>query len=303
MRIYGFRAYGGPEVLEFIDVEEPEPGPGQVLITMRAAGVNPADIKVRGGLRRDTVPVTYPMAVGREAAGTVVELGEGVEGLVHGQHVFGSTAAGTGALAPRVLLDASAMAAVPDGVTDRQAACLPVSAGTAVDALDQLAVPEGGTLVVIGAGGGVGTAACQVAAARGVRVLGVASGQKQLVVTRCDAEHIVSGQGWADACRRAAPDGVDAVLDLVGGPVLDAAVPLLADPSRIVSPADPALATSFGGSGVTRRRTGEAYAALAGLVADGTLHPVARVHSFDDAPHAVEIVESGHAGGNIVVSG
>ena len=302
MRIFGFAAYGGPEVQRHLDVPDPEVGPGQVLVQMTAAGVNPADIKVRSGRRHAQVPVTFPMAMGREAAGVVLAVGEGVSGFAPGQHAFGHPATGHGALAEHVLLDAASSAVVPEGVDDAVATCIPVAIGTAHDAVEQLGLVAGDTLLVTGAGGGVGTAACALARLHGLRVVGLASAAKADLVSGVGATHVASGEGWVERVRAAAPDGVTAVLDLVGAPVLADAVGLLADPSRVVSPAAPDLAAETGGSGVVRRRTTEVFAHLAGLVATGDLTPVVSAsYPLERAAEAVAHVEGGHAVGNVVV--
>ena len=304
MRILGYDEYGGPEVARIMTVEEPSPGPGQLLVRMTAAGVNPADVKVRSGQRQGGFPVRFPMAMGREAAGVVVGVGPGAEAFAPGDRVFGAAAAGTGTLAETVLLEAGSAARIPDGVEPAQAASIPVSVGTAYDALHELGLPEGGVLLVLGAGGGVGSAACGLGAARGLRVLGVASEGKRELVEGLGARHVASGDGWADRVRRAAPEGVDGVVDLVGGEALRDAAALLRSPHALRSPADPALAESLGGSGVTRRRTGEVFAEIAALVARGEFAPVvSAAHPLDDAAAAVAAVESGHAAGNVVVLG
>lgn len=302
MRIYGFDEYGDASVQQHLDRPDPVLGPGQLLVEMTAAGVNPADVKVRSGLRKDNVEVVFPMAMGREAAGVVRSVGDGVVGFEAGQRVFGQTASGTGGLAEQVLLDAASSAAVPDGVDDAQATCIPVSVGTAHDALDQLGMQVGETLLVTGAGGGVGTATCQLARLRGVRVVGLASAAKAELVTGLGATHVVSGDGWVERVRAIAPDGVAAVFDLVGAPVLAHALTLVADPARVISIATPAAAKEAGGSGVERRRTTEVFAHLAGLVAAGDLSPVvSATYPFDEAADAVAAVESGHAVGKVVV--
>ena len=304
MRILGFEEYGGPEVARPMQVEEPAPGRGQLLVRMTAAGVNPADVKVRSGQRQGGFPVRFPMAMGREAAGVVLGVGAGVERFAPGQAVFGAAAAGTGTLAETVLLDAGAAAPIPEGVAAAQAASIPVSVGTAYDALEELDLPEGAILLVLGAGGGVGTAACGLGVARGLRVLGTASPAKREIVEGLGAEHLASGEGWEERVRAAAPEGVDAVVDLVGGQTLRGAAGLLRSPNAMRSPADPALAESLGGGGVSRRRTGEVFAEIAELIARGRFTPViGATHPFDDAGAAVAAVESGHAAGNVVVLG
>lgn len=304
MRIFGFTAYGGPEAASLLEVPTPSPGAGEVLIELRAAGVNPADIKVRSGVRVGAVAVRFPMAMGREAAGVVLAVGEGVSACGPGDEVFGATAGGTGALAEQVLLDASATARRPVRLGWAQAACIAVSGGTAFDALDQLALPAGSTLLLLGAGGGVGTAATQLAVARGLRVVGVASMGKRDLVERLGAVPIESGEGWVDRVRALAPDGVDGLLDMVGGDTLLAAIGLLRDGAAPVSIASPSLAADHGGGGVTRRRTSDVFTEVAALAATGVLDlQVTTTYPLDRAADAVALVETGHARGKVVVVG
>lgn len=215
MRIYGFTEFGGPEVERFLDVPDLVVTPGAVLVRLRAAGLNPADIKVRSGQRQGKVEVRFPMAMGREAAGTVVEDPSGR--FREGELVFGSCASGFGALGDLVLLELDQTARLPDGVEAEQAACIPVAIGTAWDALGELGVGTGGTVLVLGAGGGVGVHAAQLAAHLGARVIGVASAAKAELVASAGAEHVESGDGWAEVVAELAAEGVDAVVDAVGG--------------------------------------------------------------------------------------
>lgn len=301
MRIYGFDRYGEADVEGWFDVPALAPRPGAVLVEVRAVGLNPADIKVRSGQRKGAVPVTFPMAMGREAAGTVVADPSGA--FAPGTPVFGSCAAGVGALAEHTLLEVAGTAVVPEGVTAEQAACIPVALGTAWDALEELRVGEGDTVLVLGAGGGVGLHAVQLARHLGARVLGVASAQKAPHVQEAGATHVPSGDGWVERVRGLHPTPVDAVLDTVGGQVLHETAPLLRDPGRLRSVASPATAQELGGSGVTRRRTGDVYAEIAQLVARGDLRPViSATYPFDRAPEATSAVAGGHTLGKVVVT-
>ncbi|QGF25083.1 zinc-binding dehydrogenase [Raineyella fluvialis] len=301
MRAYGFARYGGPEVEEYFAAPVPVPGSGQVLVQVLAAGLNPADIKVRAGKRAGVFDVVFPMAMGREAAGAVVALGPDVEGLTVGERVFGSPVAGVGTLAEYVLLDAAATAPVPASLTITEAACVPVAVGTTLDVFDHLLVTAGDGLLVLGAGGGVGSAACQLGVARGLRVVGVASAAKQDLVAGFGAHPVVSGEGWVDRARAALDGPVVAVLDLVGGEVLHEAFRLCGDETQLVSIADPVQAGQVGGTGVVRRRTSEAYAAAAQLIADGAVRPVIRTEPFSHAREAYAEIETGHTTGKIVV--
>ncbi|MFN8190630.1 MAG: NADP-dependent oxidoreductase [Nocardioidaceae bacterium] len=302
MKAFGFTAYGGPEVAAVLEVPAPVPGPGEVLVDLRAAGVNPADIKVRSGERQGVIEVRFPMAMGREAAGVVVAVGEGVSEWRPGDEVFGATASGTGALAEQVLLEASATARRPATLGWEQAACLPVSAGTAFDALHELDLGPGQVLLVLGAGGGVGTSVIPLAVARGIRVIGVASAAKEALVSSLGAEHVRSGVGWDDRVRSLASGGVDALFDLVGGQVLPDGAGLLRSGRGPVSIASPGLATELGGGGVTRRRTTEVFDQVAELAASGVLDiHVSAAFPLHRAAEAVALVESGHATGKVVV--
>src|SRR5919202_3120417 len=156
MKAYGFTRYGGPENEAFLDLPVPEPGTGELLVRVAASGVNPADWKVRAGLRRAELPLEPPVALGREVAGTVERVGAGVSGFAPGDEVFGGTVGSVGGWAELARVPASFAALRPSGVAVTDAAVLPVAAATAYDALVQLALPPGATLLVNGAGGGVG---------------------------------------------------------------------------------------------------------------------------------------------------
>lgn len=295
---YGFSEYGGPETQQFFDVPVPSPGPGQLLVAVHAAGVNPADWKVRAGTRKDTVPVTLPAVLGREVAGVVADVGPRVTGFAVGDAVFGATATGFGGYTEYTLVNTAAAAHKPDAVSFADAATLPVAAGTAYDALTTLDPAPGSRLLVVGAGGGVGVAALQLAAARDVTVIGVASEGKREVVESLGATWVASGNGLAERV----PGPVDAVFDLVGGAALAEAARLVTDPAAIISIGDPLAARDLGGSGVERRRTSAVFAEVAALVADGTLDPrVAHRFPFAHAGDALATVESGHTSGKVVI--
>lgn len=310
---YGFTEYGGPDTQQFFEIDTPHPGPGQLVVAVRAAGVNPADWKVRIGSRKDTVPVTLPAVLGREVAGVVTAVGDdpaGAHDFRIGDAVFGSTASGFGAYAEYTVVNASGAARKPESVTFEAAATLPVAGGTALDIVEQLAIVDADTVLVVGAGGGVGSAVTQLARATGAAVLGVASAGKRTLVEACGGIWVESGDGFAGrvaaAAERTAP--VTAVVDLVGGAVLDAVAQVGPAPDgdgarRLISVADPARAAAVGGSGVERRRTTEVFTRLAGLVARGVLTPrVQATFPLSDAGAALALVEGGHAGGKVVIT-
>ncbi|MFG1609617.1 NADP-dependent oxidoreductase [Actinoplanes sp. NPDC049265] len=298
---YAYTAFGGPQVESFLDLPVPEPGPGQILIKVKAAGVNPVDWKKRTGYRPAGAAASeLPAVFGGEAAGVVERAGPGVTGFAPGDEVFGQTI--TGGYAEYTLLLAGFTAPRPPSVSVEDAATLPIAAATAYDALTQLALPAGRTLLVLGAGGGVGAAAVQLARHAGLVVVGAASAGKKAFVESLGAVHVESGDGFADRVRGVAPGGVDAVLDLVGGVTLEQAAGLLSDPERLVTAADRELVARLGGVAVRRERTRAVLETLAGLVSDGVLSPyVSEVFDLKDAPRALRLVEDGHARGKVVI--
>jgi NADPH2:quinone reductase len=238
-------------------------------------------------------------------AGTVVALGpdDGVGvGVRVGDEVFGGCPGMVGGWAEQALVTASFAAPRPDAVSPEAAAVLPVAAGTAYDALTGLDLPAGATLLVNGAGGGVGVPLVQLARARGLHVVGTASPAKHDLVARLGGVPVAYGEGVADRVRAAAPDGVDAVFDLVGGEPLRTVAELLDDRHRLISVADRPLAASLGGRELVRDRSTAVLTALADLVARGELDPlVTTVYPFDDAAAALALVEHGHATGKVVL--
>ena len=297
VRGYGFLRIGGPEQQAFVDVPEPVPGPGELLVRVRAAGVNPGDWRVRDG----SYGIDGPAVLGREVAGTVLAAGEGVTGFAAGDEVFGGCPGMLGGWAPTALVTASFAAHRPDGVSPEQAAVLPVAAGTAHDTLENLRLEPGRTLLVNGAGGGVGLPLVQLAVRRGLVVVGTASPAKHDLLNRLGATPVAYGDGVADRIRAAAPGGVDGALDLVGGDALRA-IAALVPAGRLHSVADKTLARELGGDEVVRDRSTAVLAELARMVAAGELDPlVTEVRQMDEAAGALALVEGGHATGKVVL--
>ncbi|WP_330172528.1 NADP-dependent oxidoreductase [Streptomyces sp. NBC_01498] len=298
---YVYTRFGGPEGEAFTDLPKPVPGPGELLVAVRAAGVNPVDWKLRGGYTRpgSTRP-PLPTVFGSEASGVVEGIGEGVRGFAVGDAVFGSTL--TGGYAEYTLLPAAITAHKPDAVSFTDAAALPVAGATAYDGVRQLALPAGATLLITGAGGGVGVAATQIATAAGIRVVGTASAGKKDFVESLGAVHVPPGPGLQERVRAAAPQGVDAVFDLVGGADLDAVAGLVPDLARLISAGDKPRVVTLGGAAVVRLRTAAVLDEVAALVVAGSLRPyVTRTFPLAEAGAALRAVEDGHALGKIVI--
>ena len=300
-RTYVHTAFGGPETQRFDEVDIPQPGEGQVLIKVRAAGVNPADWKRRSNYAGTAEPLTAPQPMGLEASGVVVALGSGVDGIAEGDEVFGSVA-GAGAWGDYSLLDGSIVAKKPAEVSFADAATLPVAAATAYDGVRQLDLQPGQVLLITGAGGGVGIAAAQIAIGEGVTVIGTASEAKKGLVSSVGAIHVAYGPGVVDRIRDVAPNGVDAIYDMVGGDALREVGGLAPSGDRIITAADGAAAAEFGGSRVTRARNSAVLEEVAALTAAGTLKPfVTATFPLDQVGEALGLVESGHATGKVVV--
>ncbi|WP_214401755.1 NADP-dependent oxidoreductase [Pseudonocardia lacus] len=298
MRAYGFSETGGPEKQTFLDVPVPTPGPDELLVRVRVAGVNPGDWRVRDG----SYGTTGPAVLGREVAGTVTALGPGVSGFAVGDEVFGGCPGMVGGWAEQALVTASFAAHRPAGVAPEAAAALPVAAGTAHDMLEQIGLGPGATLLVNGAGGGVGVPAVQLARARGLAVIGVASPAKHELVAGFGAVPVAYGPGVLDRVRDAAPAGVDGVFDLAGGDALRTVAQLVGDRSKLFSVADRAVIAEVGGRVVERDRSTAVLDELARLVAAGELDPhVTEVRPLDEAGEALALVESGHATGKVVL--
>jgi NADPH:quinone reductase-like Zn-dependent oxidoreductase len=221
--------HGGPGVLEVQERSDPELGPGEVRVAVAAAGVNFADVMARMGLYPDA-PDT-PCIVGYEAAGTILELGDGVEGLTHGQRVVVSTK--FGGYASQVVVPASGVIGLPDAFTFEQGASIPVNYGTAWAALIGYGNLQAGERVLVhSAGGGVGIAATQIAKRFGAEVYGTASPGKHDRVRELGVDHVLdyTKAGWEDGLPQ-----FDIVLDAVGGKSFRRSYALLRPGGRLVA--------------------------------------------------------------------
>ncbi|MGF1634866.1 MAG: NADPH:quinone reductase [Phycisphaerae bacterium] len=237
---------GGPDVLTLRDLPDPQPGPGQVRVDVRAAGVNPVDTYLRAGTPPYTRPT--PFVPGFDAAGVVSAIGEGVTGWMPGQRVytFGVAtppgAPGTsnlnGAYASQVLVEPGQLQHLPEGVSFEAGACLGVPCGTAYRALFLRGhARPGETVLVHGATGGVGLACCQFAAAAGLTVFGTGGTEagRRLAeangAVRCFDHH---AEGYQDDIRQAAGGGVDLICEMLANVNLDADLDLLSPGGRVL---------------------------------------------------------------------
>jgi NADPH:quinone reductase-like Zn-dependent oxidoreductase len=297
MKAVRFSRFGGPEVLEIVDLPDPHPGPGQVRIAVRAAGVNASDWKKRQGLMDSELPQT----LGYEAAGVVDELGEDVTDVAIGDRVFGFSADGAAQAELAVL---SSYAPVPASLDFAGAAALPSAIETAARALDQLGVESGSTVLVNGASGSVGSAAVQLAVARGARVIGTGSPATHDRLRSLGAEPVAYGDGMGERVRALAPGGVDLALDAAGGGVLAELIELAGGPDHVITIADFAGAQKYG----VRFSRGDAGRALYALAQVGDLVesggfslPVGQRFPLADVAEAHRVGEAGHVRGKLVL--
>lgn len=296
---YVFTDFGGPENQQLIDRPAPQPGDGELAVQVRAAGVNPVDWKIRSGLL--TRELALPAPMGQEVSGVVTAIGADVQDFSVGDEILGLVAPGHGAFTEDTIVRAVDAVPKPPEIAFADAATLPVAGATAYDGTHQIELEAGQRLLIIGAGGGVGLMAAQIGAVHEFTVIGVAGESKREVVESTGATFVPSGDGVADRIRQITPDGVDLVLDLVGGPVLREVAGLASDPARIISAADPATATELGGSALIR--TDEAMAKITGVVEYGLVNPhVTALYPLEQTAQAIAAVESGHATGKIVIA-
>ncbi|MGO1542892.1 MAG: NADP-dependent oxidoreductase [Gulosibacter sp.] len=298
-KVLVFTSYGGPETEQIIERPMPTPGPDQVAIEVKAAGVNPADWKTREG--RFGTHHTLPKEMGFEASGIVRAVGDNVSGFSIGDAVLGVVAEEFGGIAEHAVLAAARTVQKSEQISFADAAVLPVAGATAYDLTHQIELEPGQTMLIIGSGGGVGLMAAQIGRVHKFSVIGVGSASKQQLITSTGAAFILSGEGAAERARAIASDGVDLILDLVGGEVLREFATLVKNPKNIVSAVDAATASDLGGAGLVR--TAESLAKITGVVEYGLVDPhVEQQFALVDARTAVAVVESGHATGKVVVT-
>jgi NADPH:quinone reductase-like Zn-dependent oxidoreductase len=303
MQAVRFDEYGGIDVLRVAEVERPVPGPGQVLVAVRAAGIQPGETMIREGARHERWPATFPSGQGSDLAGVVVQVGPQVRGVAVGEEILGFTH-DRASHAEFVVVDDVRLTPRPEGLSWDVAGSLYVAGTTAYATVFAVDPGPGDTVVVSAAAGGVGSLAVQLARRRGATVIGLASEPNHAWLADRGVIPVRYGDGVAERIRQACGGRVDAFIDAFGEGYLDLAVELGVRPGRIVTIRDWAAAARIGA-----RTDGEGSAAcavvlgeLARLVARGELEvPIARTYPLAQVREAFRELERGHTHGKIVL--
>jgi NADPH:quinone reductase-like Zn-dependent oxidoreductase len=297
-----FDEYGGTEVLKVVDVPRLIAGPGQVLVGVKAAGINPGEAKIRQGLLHSRFPATFPSGEGSDLAGIVAETGPGVTGFSAGDEVIGFTN-NRASHAEYVIAEPENLIPKPAAVPWEVAGALFVAGATAYAAVRAVELRRGDTVVVAGATGGVGSLAVQLARRAGATVIGLASEANQEWLTAHGVTPVSYGDGAADRIRKAA-DKVDAFIDTFGADYVRLALELGVEPSRIDTIANFAAVERYGvkAAGSAAGASAGVLAELAGLIADGELElPVTATYPLSQVQDAYRRLAEGHVLGKIVL--
>lgn len=300
MKAVQFNQYGGLEVLQVVEVNEPHAGPGQVRISVRAAGVNLSDLmKIRAGTWKGK-PIQLPSGVGVEGSGVVDEVGDGVTDVSTGDAIFGC---GFDMAAQYAVLRPGVWARKPDDLSFEEVGGISVVAETATRILAQVGIMPGETLLVSGASGGIGSAAVQFARHRGITVIGTASARNHDYLRGLGVIPTTYGPGLVERVRALVPNGVNAALDIAGSGVIPELIELVGDASRVVSVAD-FTAPDYGAqlSLVAQEHPERALAEAARLHSEGVFRlRVEKTFPLAQTVEAYKICAAGHVTGKLVI--
>lgn len=298
-----FDAYGNIDVLKVVEVARPVPGPGQVLVKVVAAGINPGEAAIREGLLDAMWPATFPSGEGSDLAGTVAEVGPDITAFVVGDEVLGFVDTRS-SHAQFVVADADKLVARPANVPWEVAGSLFVAGTTAYATVHAVNLGPGDTVVVSGAAGGVGSLAVQLAVNAGAKVIGLASEAHHAWLRSHGVIPVLYGDGVADRIKEASGGHVDAVIDTFGGGYVEMAIRLGVAPDRVDTIVDRAAAQEHGAKtdGSAAAASVEVLAELAGLIAEGRLEiPIAKIYPLAEVREAFRDLEQRHTLGKIVL--
>ena len=303
MRAITYDQYGDPDNLTLSDLPEPKVGPAEVLIRVRSAAVNPVDWKLAAGGLDPLMTTVFPAIPGWDVSGVVERVGLDTPEFQPGDEVIAYARKDFvqgGTFADYVTVPVRAVARKPRALDWDQSAGLPLAGLTAYQLLSRLGLAKGETVLVHAAAGGVGLLAVQIARATGARVIGTASEANHEVLRGFGVEPVAYGEGLTDRVRELAPDGVDVVVDFIGG-VLDTTLAVLKDGGRHGSIVDGEVA-EHGGLYAWVRPSADDLQTLSDLADQGLLTvPVAQVFPLEKAAEAFRVSQGGHVRGKIAI--
>jgi NADPH:quinone reductase len=303
-RAVRFEAYGDVDVLQVVEVTQPDPAPTQVVVQVLAAGVNPGEIAIRRGALAERFPATFPSGQGTDFAGRVVEVGDEVTAFAVGDEILGWSERRS-AQADFVVSDVDYLVPKPPSLDWIRAGSLFVVGVTAFAAVRAVSIQPGDVVAVSSAAGGVGSLAVQLARRAGARVIGIAGAGNAVWLRSVGAEPVAYGDGLADRLRAGAPDGIDAFIDTHGDGYVDLAIDLGVSPKRIDTIIDYEAVERLGvnGDGSAQASTADVLAQIADLVAWGDLlMPIAAVYPLAQLRDAYIELGRRHTRGKIVLS-
>jgi NADPH:quinone reductase-like Zn-dependent oxidoreductase len=302
-RAVRFDSYGGIDVLQVVDVDRPVAGPGQVLIRVKAAGINPGEASIRRGLLADRWPATFPSGQGSDLAGVVEAVGDRASPFSVGDEVLGFTHK-RASHAELVVVESRDLVPRPSGVSWEVAGSLFVAGTTAYAAVRAVSVRNGDTVVVSGAAGGVGSIAVQLAKRAGATVIGLAGEANHAWLAEHGVIPVAYGAGVADRIRVAAGERVDAFIDTFGADYVELALELGVQPDRIDTIANFAAVQKYGvkAEGNAAAANADVLAEVAGLINAGELEiPIAGTYPLAEVREAFRELEQRHTRGKIVL--
>ncbi len=298
-----FDQYGGIDVLRIVDVERPVPGPGQVLVNVKAAGINPGEASIRKGLLAARWPATFPSGQGSDLAGVVAASGERVEDFAVGDEVIGFTNK-RASHAEFAVVEASDLIHRPHNVSWEAAGSLFVAGTTAYAAIRAVSLTRGDTLVVSGAAGGVGSIVVQLAVKAGAKVIGLASPAHHQWLSDHGVIPLAYGEGVEERIRAATDNHLDAFIDTFGADYVELALKLGVRPERIDTIINFEAVTKYGvkAEGNAQGASAAVLADLAQLIDQGELEiPIARIYPLTAVREAYRELEQRHTHGKIVL--
>ena len=302
-RAVRFDEYGGVDVLQVVDVEVPPPAAGEAQVEVRAAGINPGEAPIRSGAVAAKWPATFPSGQGSDLAGVVRAVGDGVSGVALGDEVLGWSW-DRSSQAELVDVPAAQLIPKPPALGWEEAGALYVVGVTAFAAARAVAAGPGDTIAVSAAAGGVGSVLVQLLRVRGAEVLGIASDANRDWLASKGVTQVPYGEGLAERLRAAAPNGIDAFIDLHGPEYVELAVELGVAPERIETIVSWDKAQEVGAKmeGSSEATSPENLAEMADLVASGQIEvPIAATYPLEQVRAAFEELEERHTRGKIVL--